>query len=112
MNYRGGKTEELEMISGFNSHDWCDIEKDLPDENSVWGWKAHEKPACDKAGLITTKWENPHPNTEIVSIDAVSLELGSVPIIVAISLSEGSLDVHPVQKLTLTWGSLKQSFGH
>jgi hypothetical protein len=112
MNYRGGKTEVLEMISGFNSHDWCFIENDLPDENSVWGWTANDKPACNKAGVITTKWENPHPNTEIVSIDAVSLELGSVPIIVAISLSEGSLDVHPVQKLTLTWGSLKQSFGH
>ncbi|MDE0086643.1 MAG: hypothetical protein OXU23_13070 [Candidatus Poribacteria bacterium] len=111
MNYRGGKQETLEMTTGFNSHDWCHIEKNFADKNSVWGWKAHEKPACNKAGLITTKWENPHPNTEIVSIDAVSLETGAVPIITSISLGEGSLDVHPVQKLSLTWGSLKHSFG-
>lgn len=111
MNYQGGKQETLEMTTGFNSHDWCHIEKAFQDENSVWGWTANEKPACNKAGLITTKWDNPHPNTEIISIDAVSLELGSVPIIAAISLGEGSLDVHPVQKLSLTWASLKQSFG-
>ncbi len=111
MNYRGGKTEELEMITNFNSHDWCHIEKNFEDKNSVWGWTANEKPACNQAGLITTKWDNPHPTTEIVSIDAISLELGAVPIIVAISLGDGSLDVHPVQKITLTWGSLKDSIG-
>lgn len=81
MNYRGGKQETLEMTTGFNSHDWCNIEQDFQDENSVWGWTANEKPACDKGGLITTRWENPHPTTEIVSIDAISLETGAVPII-------------------------------
>ena len=111
MNYENGKTEELEMITNFNSHDWCHIEKNFEDDNSVWGWTANEKPACNKAGLITTKWDNPHPNIEIVSIDAISLELGAVPIIAAISLGDASLDVHPVQKYTLTWGSLKQSTG-
>ena len=109
MNYRGGKTEELEMISGFNSDDWCHEEAELPDKNSVWGWKAKEKPACNHAGLITTKWPNPHPTTEIVSIDALSLETGAVPIITAISLGDASLDVHPVEKLSLTWSSLKDS---
>lgn len=112
MNYKGGKQETLELQTGVNSHDWCHIEKAFEDENSVWGWKAHEKPACNKAGLITTKWDNPHPNTEIVSIDAVSLELGAVPIIVAISLGDGSLDVHPQQKMTVTWGRLKYSLGN
>ena len=111
MNYENGKTEELEMITNFNSHDWCHIEKNFEDDNSVWGWTANEKPACNKAGLITTKWDNPHPNVEIVSIDAISLELGAVPIVAAISLGDASLDVHPVQKYTLTWGSLKLSVG-
>ena len=110
MNYRGGTSEELEMISGFNSDDWCHEENPLPDENSVWGWKAKEKPACNHAGLITTKWVNPHPNTEIATIDAISLETGAVPIITAITLGEASLDVHPIQKLSLTWGTLKQLF--
>ena len=111
MNYQGGTQETLEMITNFNSHDWCHIEKNFADENSVWGWTANEKPACGKAGLITTKWENPHPNRRILTIDAVSLELGAVPIIAAISLGDGSLDVHPVQKMTLTWGSLKNTIG-
>lgn len=110
MNYRGGGSEELEMISGFNSDDWCHEETPLPDENSVWGWKAKEKPACQHAGLITTKWVNPNPNKEIASIDAISLETAAVPIITAITLGEASLDVHPIQKLSLTWGSLKGSF--
>ena len=109
MNYRDGKTEVLEMISGFNSDNWCHEEAQLEDENSVWGWKGKEKPACNHAGLITTKWENPHPTVEIVSIDALSLETAAVPIITAISLGDGSLDVHPIQKYTLTWGSLKES---
>lgn len=112
MNYRGGKQETLEMQTGINSHDWCHIEKGFEDKNSVWGWTAQEKPACNKAGLVTTKWDNPHPNTEIISIDAVSLELGAVPIIIAISLGDGSLDVHPVQKMTTTWGRLKNSLGN
>ena len=110
MNYRGGGTEELEMISGFNSDNWCHEESPLQDENSVWGWKAKEKPACNHAGLITTKWINPKPDTEIATIDAISLATTAVPIITAITLGEASLDVHPVQKLSLTWGSLKQSF--
>ena len=70
----------------------------------------NEGPPCGHAGAITTKWDNPHPTSEIISIDAVSLELGAVPIILAISLGDGSLDVHPTEKMTLTWGSLKKSF--
>ena len=45
----------------------------------------------------------------IETIDIVSLELGSVPIIPAITLGEATLAVDPVQKLTTTWGSLKAS---
>ena len=109
MNYRNGEQETLEMIRGVNSHDWCNETHAFTDKNSVWGWTANEKPACEHAGLITTKWDNPYPNVEIVSIDMISLETAAVPIITAVTLSEGSLDVHPVQKLTLTWGNLKQS---
>ena len=76
------------------------------------GLDSKRETCMQQSGLITTKWENPHPNTEIVSIDAVSLELGAVPIIVAISLGDGSLDVHPIQKMTITWGRLKNSLGN
>ena len=93
MNYRTGKTEELEMISGFNSDDWCHDDAELPDDNSVWGWVKKEGGPCGHAGLITTKWENPHPNDWIETIDIVSLELGSVPIIPAITLGEATLAV-------------------
>ena len=63
----------------------------------------------DTRGLITTKWENPHPDDWIETIDIVSLELASVPIIPAITLGEATLAVDPAQKLAVTWGSLKKS---
>ena len=109
MHYRTGKKEELEMISGFNSDDWCHDGTDLGDDNSVWGWIKKEGGPCGHAGLITTKWENPRPDDWIETIDVVSLELGSVPIIPAITLGEATLAVDPGQKLATTWGSLKTS---
>ena len=109
MNYRDGKKEELEMISGFNSDDWCHEETALKDDNSVWGWVKKEGGPCGHAGLVTTKWENPRPDIWIETIDIVSLELGSVPIIPAITLGEATLDVDAVGKLSITWGSLKDS---
>lgn len=107
MNYQGNKTEELEMISGFNSDDWCHDDTALEDDNSVWGWVLKEGPPCGHAGLVTTKWENPNPDTRIESIDVVSLELASVPVIPAITLGEASLAVEPAAKLAVTWGDLK-----
>ena len=68
-----------------------------------------EGPPCGHAGLITTKWENPRPDIKIATIDAVSLELGSVPVIPAITLGEATLAVEPAAKLAVTWGSLKNA---
>jgi len=109
MHYRTGKKEELELTSGFNSDDWCHDGADLGDDNSVWGWILKEGGPCGHAGLITTKWENPRPDDWIETIDIVSLELGSVPIIPAITLGEATLAVDPAQKLAVTWGGLKNS---
>ena len=111
MNYQDGKKEELEMISGFNSDDWCHDDAELQDDNSVWGWVKKEGSPCGHAGLITTKWENPRPDIRIETIDAISLELGSVPVIPAITLGEASLAVDPAQKLAITWGTLKNPRG-
>ena len=111
MHYRTGKKEELEMISGFNSDDWCHDGTNLEDDNSVWGWIKKEGGPCGHAGLITTKWENPRPDDWIETIDVVSLELGSVPVIPAITLGEATLAVDPAQKLAVTWGSLKNPRG-
>lgn len=68
-----------------------------------------EGPPCGHAGLVTTKWENPRPDIWIDTIDVVSLELGSVPVIPAITLGEATLDVEFEGKLSVTWGSLKDS---
>ena len=53
----------------------------------------------DSAGLITTKWENPRPDDWIETIDIVSLELASVPIIPAITLGEATLAVEPCTEI-------------
>ena len=47
MHYRDGKEEELEMISGFNSDDWCHDDAALQDDNSVWGWVKKEGHSSD-----------------------------------------------------------------
>ena len=91
MNYRDGKKEELEMISGFNSDDWCHDGARLQDHNSVWGWVKKGGRHCGHAGLITTKWKNPHPDIWIDTIDIVSRGLRSVPVIPAITLGEATL---------------------
>ncbi len=97
------------MISGHNSDDWFHDGTPLADDNSVWGWILKEGGPCGHAGLVNTKWENPHPEVWIDTIDAISLELGSVPIIPAITLGEATLAVEPMSKLTVRWGSLKDS---
>lgn len=108
INYEDKKKQELEMISGFNSDDWCHEGAPLQDKkDSVWAWMKKEGPPCGHAGLITTRWENPSPEKKIASIDAISLELASVPVIPAITLGEATLGVEPHQKLTTTWGELK-----
>ena len=91
MNYRDGKREELKMISGYNSDDWCHDGARLQDDNSVWGWVKKEGSPCGHAGLVTTKWENPHPDVWIDTIDIISLEKGAVPVIPAITLGEATL---------------------
>ena len=50
MHYRDGKEEELEMISGFNSDDWCHDDAGLQDDNSVWGWVKKEGVPVDTLG--------------------------------------------------------------
>lgn len=108
INYDDNKKQELEMISGFNSDDWCHEGAPLQDKkDSVWAWIKKEGPPCGHAGLITTRWENPSPEKKIASIDAISLELASVPVIPAITLGEATLSVAPHQKLATTWATLK-----
>lgn len=107
MNYSDGTAEELQMQTHVNSDDWCHDGSDLPDENSVWAWQVQGGPPCSHSGLITTRWENPHPEKIIETIDAVSLGTAAVPLIIAITLGDTSLDVKPNQTLTTIWGAIK-----
>ena len=108
MNYTDDKKEVLEIQSGINSDDWCHIEAKLKDENSVWGWIKNEGHPCGKAGVITTRWENPRKDTAITSIDVESLITNAAPIIPAITLGDVVMSVDPKQKLAAQWAQLKQ----
>ena len=107
MNYSDGTSEELLMQTHVNSDDWCHDGSQLPDENSVWAWQVQGGPPCSHSGLITTRWENPHPEKIIETIDAISFGTAAVPLIVAITLGEVSLDVKPHGNLATVWGAIK-----
>ncbi|RKY05252.1 hypothetical protein DRP77_01520 [Candidatus Poribacteria bacterium] len=108
MNYEDGTSEELLMETHFNSDDWCHDGSQLQDENSVWAWRVQGGPPCDHSGLITTKWENPHPDKVITSIDAISLGTSAVPLIVAITLRDVTAAVDPSDRLAVIWGGIKR----
>ena len=108
MHYADKKKEVLELQSAINSEDWCHIGQKLKDKNSVWGWIKNEGHPCDKAGLITTRWENPRKDIAITSIDIESLITNAAPIIPAITLGDVVMSVDPKQKLASQWGRLKQ----
>lgn len=106
MNYEDGSSEELLMQSHINSDDWCHVPAQLADKNSVWVWK-ESGVTCGTVGVIGTKWENPHPNKRIKTIDFVSLKTAAVPAVFAITLGGALAPVYPGGRLTATWASLK-----
>ena len=106
MNYDDGRNEELLMESHFNSDDWCHIPAVLEDENSEQIW-TEPGVTCGTVSVIATKWENPHPNKQIKTIDFVSLETAAVPGLFAITLGEASAAVSPGGKLAVKWANLK-----
>lgn len=106
MNYEDGSSEELLMQSHINSDDWCHIPAVLPDENSAQIW-TEPGATCGVVSVIATKWENPHSNKRIKTIDFVSLETAAVPGLFAITLGGASTAVSPGGRLTVTWASLK-----
>ena len=106
MNYDDGSSEELPIQSHVNSDDWCHIPAMLPDENSAQVW-TEPGVTCGTVSVIATKWENPKPNTEIKTIDIVSLEKTAVPGIFAITVGGATAAVSSGGKLTATWAGLK-----
>jgi len=106
MNYDDGSNEELLMESNFNSDNWDQVPAKLGDENSAWVW---EEPAqiVAKGGLIATKWENPHPDNRIETIDFVSLKTAAVPGLFAITLGGASAAIDISGNSAVRWANLK-----
>jgi len=110
MNYEDGSSEELLMQSHVNSDDWCHIPGQVPaplaDKDSAWIWR-ESGVTCGSVGVIATRWENPHPDKRIKTIDFVSLETAAVPAVFAITLGGATAAISPGGKLTATWANLK-----
>ena len=112
MNYEDGSSEELLMQSHVNLDDWCHVPGQVPgrgaltDENSTWIWR-ESGVTCGSVGVIATKWENPHPDKRIKTMDFASLNTAAVPAVFAITLGGATAVVSPGGKLAMTWASLK-----
>jgi WD40 repeat protein/serine/threonine protein kinase/tetratricopeptide (TPR) repeat protein len=89
-HYADGGTQERPLVLGKDALDWL---SDPPpssaggEPNLAWaGTNASSRELGKRIHLYTTVWENPRPETEIVSIDFVRAKQNSFPFLVAITL--------------------------
>lgn len=109
MNYGDGSKQELLMQSHINSDDWCHIPAQLNDKNSKQIW-IESGVTCGQVSVIATKWENPSKAKTIKTIDFVSLETAAVPGLFAITLGGASAAIIPLDRLIVTWASIKTNY--
>jgi hypothetical protein len=95
ITYQDGTTEDVPLHCGVEMTDWCPS-YNTPKSRVVFKGILDKK----EIGLNLFLWENPYPDKEIKSIAFKSKNTITVPILVAISLSD--------KKLELPEGNLKK----
>lgn len=80
VHYNDGTSLELPIRDKIEVNDWYWASTKLKAMTAYPGWLN-----AQKRGLYIWKWENPQPHKQIRSLDVVSANTNSIPIIVAIS---------------------------
>jgi len=75
LNYEDGSDARLDIVYGEDLRDWWTIDRGEPATRAVVAWR-DSNPSATRAGktlrLYLAKWENPHLDKTVVSIDYVS----------------------------------------
>lgn len=80
VNYADGTKAELPIRGNIEIGDWYHVLKTYPGMVCVPGFVNSQK-----KGLFVWKWENPHPEKTISSLDIVSANKAMIPILVGLS---------------------------
>lgn len=83
VHYADGSTVEVPIRDGIEVGDWFRATSRAPGMTAYPGWWNSEG-----KGLYLWRWENPHPEKTIRSLDIVSQNRNSIPIVVAISVEQ------------------------
>ena len=83
IHYSDGTSETIDLIGGKNIAEWWGPHRDIEETQLAW---AEKHPITGQyVGIYLMEWNNPHPDKTINSIDFVSSNNVSVPILLAIT---------------------------
>lgn len=85
INYSDGTTLEAAPEAGKDIAGWWDPQ---PVSNAKIAHESHNSICPENIGIYCWRWQNPHPEKKIKSIDIVSLDNGGVPIIAGITIEK------------------------
>ncbi len=106
VHYADGTTNAIPMVAGRDFGDWW-IDRRLEglarSTRYVTGWKNSES-----KGFHVLRWENPHPERTIATIDIESACGGTIPIVEAITAELPDESPFALRRLKLrSWGGVK-----
>ena len=82
IHYDDGSTCDIALTSGQNIDDWWDP-RDVPEAKLAWTGRRDDGV---KVGAYLMRWQNPHPDKTIVSIDFIKRSPDSgIPILLAVT---------------------------
>jgi beta-galactosidase len=82
VKYDDGSIVEIPLVCGKNIASWWGSWK-LDDAEVAWSGK---NPSAGTIGVYSYRWQNPHPDKKVATIDFVSMNTGNtIPILVAIT---------------------------
>jgi len=73
IHYEDGTVEKIELVGNVNLADWWHP-RDLP--GAALGWKDGHPISGGEVGVWMMRWQNPHPNKKITTIDFAWLRKG------------------------------------
>ena len=88
VHYEDGSQREIPVVSGEDVRDWWDFDHGKPATRGRLAWTGNNASATRANAslrLYLSVWENPQPNTKVVSIDLMSAGTPTVPCCVAIT---------------------------
>jgi hypothetical protein len=87
LHYADGRAQELPIIYGKQVRDWFSNPGSQPlGDGTVVAWSVTPPRDADNKTLFKTSWDNPLPDVELKSIDAVSSMADPAPFLIAISV--------------------------